>query len=71
MSTDFRTSAAMMAGRLRILKRLQQQNREMGNRSITLHVDELFEPGDQEALETYERELVLHSGARPLFPAEG
>lgn len=63
---DFRGSAEKMASRLRMLKKHQQQQREMGNRSITVHIDELFDAGDQAALDAYEHDLLLHSGAQPL-----
>jgi hypothetical protein len=55
-----------MASRLRILQKTQQQAREQGRDEIMQPIEEVFEPGDRAALDAYEQELLLHSGAQPL-----
>lgn|GEM_PF-6618266 len=65
MST-FKESAARMAERLRLMKRLQQLHREMGDEEVLLPIQDLFSAGDQAALDAYERELNEHLGNRPL-----
>jgi hypothetical protein len=67
MSVDFRKSAALMADRLRLMQRLQQQARDEGRTELEIATEALFSPGDRVALDAYERDLMLHSGARPLF----
>lgn len=64
--TDFRHSAALMAARIRILKKLQTQAREEGRDTLELQVPAIFESADQAALDAYEAELLEHSGAVPL-----
>lgn len=68
MSADasIRIAAKMMAERLRVWKRLQQQARERGDSLIDLDVAELFEARDLEALTAYESALDEINGARPL-----
>ena len=69
---SFRTSAGLMAARLRLMERLQQQFKDQGcTGEVTLHVEELFEAGDRAALAAFEQDCLLHSGAQPLpFDAE-
>jgi len=55
-----------MARRLRIFKGLAQRHREMGDSDITLALEELFEPGDQQALDAWEKALADHQGFVPL-----
>jgi len=64
--TSFRESAARMAERLRIMKKLQLQHREMGDEEITIQVVDLFNAGDQAALDLYDRELAEATGQVPL-----
>lgn len=64
--TDFRRSAALMADRLRLLKKLQAQAVDEGRTTLELDVRAIFESADQAALDAYEAELLEHSGAVPL-----
>lgn len=64
--TDFRRSAALMADRLRLLKKLQAQAVDEGRTTLELDVRAIFESADQTALDAYEAELLEHSGAQRL-----
>lgn len=62
-------AAALMAERLRIMKRTQQQALERGlavGDPSDLLVGEIFEAGDQAALDAYEKALLQVTGAVPL-----
>lgn len=55
-----------MARSLRNFKGLAQRHRDMGDSEITLALGELFEPGDQKALDDWEKALADHQGFQPL-----
>jgi hypothetical protein len=59
-------AAEKLTTRLRILQKLQAQCRERQEVTIELHVSELFEPGDLEAIEAWEKALAEATGAQPL-----
>jgi hypothetical protein len=71
MKIDFRESARLMAERLRIMQRLQQQAQDEGRQDLEIATPALFSAADKAALDAYERDLMLHSGAVALFPVEG
>jgi hypothetical protein len=62
----FRESAARMAERLRVMKKLQMMHKEFGDEDVLLPVQDLFNAGDQVALDLYEKELAQATGAREL-----
>ena len=59
-------AAELLTVRLRILQKLQTQCRERGETHINLHVAELFEPGDMEAIEAFEAAKADAMGQVPL-----
>ena len=59
-------AAEKLTRRLTILQRLQAQARERGETVIELHVEELFEAGDREAIEAWEAAKAEATGQMPL-----
>lgn len=65
-NAEIRIAAAKMAKRLKTFQRLAQQARERGDSTVELHINELWEPSDQEAMDAYESVVHEINGARPL-----
>jgi|GEM_PF-5504107 len=59
-------AAERLTRRLRILQKLQAQYRDMGMATVELDVAELFEPGDQAAIEAFEAAVAKVTGQTPL-----
>jgi hypothetical protein len=59
-------AAELLTRRLRILQKLQAQARERGETIIELNVAELFEPGDQAAIDAWEAAVAKVTGQQPL-----
>jgi hypothetical protein len=64
--SDFKLSAAKMAERLRLMAKYKKQAQEEGREFVELPVDDLFNAGDQAALDLYERELAEYTGQQRL-----
>lgn len=69
MSGDakMREAAKLMAGRMRLLKKLVVQAREREEQELLLDLREVWEAQDEAALAAYEEALAAITGARPLF----
>jgi hypothetical protein len=64
-------AAEKLTRRLAVLQTLQMQARERGDTYVELHVAELFEPADLEAIQAWEAAKAEALGAQPLpFEAE-
>lgn len=59
-------AAEKLTTRLRMLQKMQLQARERGEAVIELHVEELFDSGDAEALAAWEAARDLATGQVPL-----
>ena len=59
-------AAEKLTRRLLILQKLQAQARERGETSIDLHVEELFESSDLEAIDAWEAAKAEAMGQVPL-----
>lgn len=68
MASDFRESAALMATQLRVMQRLQNYHREVGDTEVLLDVRDLFSPADAAALAAYERDLEAVTGRAVPLP---
>lgn len=66
MSRALQRAATLMARRLQLLKKMAHQARERGETHLELHVDEVFESGDEQALAAYESALNEINGHQPL-----
>lgn len=60
-------AAAAMAKRLDIFRRLHEYHSSVGDREVTLNLEDLWNREDAAALEKFQEALNLINGARPLF----
>ncbi len=63
---SFLAACEDIANRLRVFKRVALQARERGDEQVELHVAEIWEAGDEAALEAFEKALAELTGQRPL-----
>lgn len=70
MTDPIQLAAIAMAKRLRMFKRLAEQSRERGTSNVSLHVNEVWEPADQEALDQFEIAMEGVYGTTPKLPLE-
>nr|WP_320132371.1 hypothetical protein [uncultured Holophaga sp.] len=69
MADPIYAAADLMAQRLRLMKKTQDQARDRHDEVVELHVDEIFEEGDAAALRTYEEAMEQVMGREiPLLP---
>lgn len=59
-------AAEKLTRRLAVLQTLQMQARDRGETHVELHVAELFEPADLEAIQAWEAAKAAAMGAQPL-----
>lgn len=70
MNDPIQAAAVAMAKRLRMFKRLAEQSRERGTSNVSLHVNEVWEPADQEALDQFDAAMEATYGSQPQLPLE-
>lgn len=66
--SDFQKSAVLMAKQLRVMQRLQQAHRDMGDTEVLLDVRDLFSPDDAAALAAFEKNCAEIFGAEVPLP---